>query len=311
MANNTTRPACSRPRRQQDSVRALRQRLRQRLQPGHVHRRPGRAGRPLRPDRRATRHGRRRRGAQAQPRLQPDARMRAGQRAVALHPGLRPAAGLRHRPAGRDRRRRRHRAGPVRVGRRRRRGHHLRRADRVRRRPAPGACWACAAPSPTSTGSSWSASCPASVGIEIPLNSEPRTGMSMGEHAADHRQGDGRQARRPGRTGRCQPPATWPPPTTAASSTIWSRPFLGLYRDNNLRPDSSLEKLANAQAGVRGQGRRRDDDRGQLDPADRRRLGRAAVQRRVGRRRNGPSCWRTSSTPRSPRSTTSTAPTAC
>jgi acetyl-CoA C-acetyltransferase len=30
-------------------------------------------------------------------------------------------------------------------------------------------------------------------------------------------------------------------------------PFLGLYRDNNLRADSSAEKLGQAQAGVRGE----------------------------------------------------------
>ena len=47
---------------------------------------------------------------------------------------------------------------------------------------------------------------PATLGVEIPVNSEPRTGLSMGEHAGDHRQADGHQARRPGRTGRRQPP---------------------------------------------------------------------------------------------------------
>ena len=88
-------------------------------------------------------------------------------------------------------------------------------------------------------------------------------------------------------------------------------PFLGLYRDNNLRPDSSAEKLANAQAGVRCEGRRRDDDGGQLDAADRRRVGGAAGDRRVGGRAHSISRWRTSSTARPPRSTTSTATTAC
>ena len=47
---------------------------------------------------------------------------------------------------------------------------------------------------------------PASLGVEIPVNSEPRTGLSMGEHAGHHRQADGHQAGRPGRAGRRQPP---------------------------------------------------------------------------------------------------------
>ena len=47
-------------------------------------------------------------------------------------------------------------------------------------------------------------------------------------------------------------------------------PYLGLERDQNLRPDSSLEKLAKLKP-VFGEGREGDDDRGQLDPADRRR----------------------------------------
>ena len=57
-------------------------------------------------------------------------------------------------------------------------------------------------------------------------------------------------------------------------------PYLGLERDQNLRPDSSLEKLAQAEAGLRRP--RGDDDRGQLDPAQRRRLGGAARLRGVG-----------------------------
>ena len=58
-------------------------------------------------------------------------------------------------------------------------------------------------------------------------------------------------------------------------------PYLGVSRDTNLRPDTSLEKLGLAHAGVR-QGRGRDDDRRQLHAAHRRRLGRAAGQRRLG-----------------------------
>ena len=135
-------------------------RLRRRLQPGHVHRRAGRAGRPVRPGRRDARRGDRRRGAQAQPRLQPDARVRAGQLAVVLHAGVRPAAGVRHRSAGR-------RSPPPTAS-----------PPAATTWPPPAgwtpppirrsgsattcaaSCWGCAGPSPTSTGSSWSASCP-------------------------------------------------------------------------------------------------------------------------------------------------------
>ena len=68
-------------RRQPDPLRPRRRRLRHGQQPGHAHRRDRRAGRPVRPAGRAHRRGRRRRRAQAQPRLQPDPRGRAGLRA--------------------------------------------------------------------------------------------------------------------------------------------------------------------------------------------------------------------------------------
>ena len=64
-------------RRQPHPVRPLERAVRARLQPGHAHRRPRRAGRPLRAAGRAARRGRRRRGAQAQPRLQPHPRVGA------------------------------------------------------------------------------------------------------------------------------------------------------------------------------------------------------------------------------------------
>ena len=59
-------------------------------------------------------------------------------------------------------------------------------------------------------------------------------------------------------------------------------PYLGLERDQNLRPDSDRREAREAQAGVRRRRPGRDDDRGQLDAALRRRRGRAAGQRRVG-----------------------------
>ncbi|CAA0103523.1 3-ketoacyl-CoA thiolase FadI [Mycolicibacterium vanbaalenii] len=84
---------------------------------------------------------------------------------------------------------------------------------------------------------------PASLGVEIPVNSEPRTGMSMGEHAAVTAKEMGVK--------RVDQDAL-----AAAShnnmAAAYDRgffddlvtPFLGVYRDNNLRADSSAEKLA-------------------------------------------------------------------
>ncbi|WP_406813070.1 acetyl-CoA C-acetyltransferase [Mycobacterium sp. M23085] len=84
---------------------------------------------------------------------------------------------------------------------------------------------------------------PATLGVEIPVNSEPRTGLSMGEHQAltAKKMGISRVAQ---------------DELAAAShrnmAAAYDRgffddlvtPFLGLYRDDNLRPDSSAEKLA-------------------------------------------------------------------
>lgn len=84
---------------------------------------------------------------------------------------------------------------------------------------------------------------PAALGVEIPTNGEPRTGMSMGEHAAVTAKQMGIK--------RVDQDAL-----AAAShqnmAAAYDRgffddlvtPFLGLYRDNNLRGDSTAEKLA-------------------------------------------------------------------
>ncbi len=84
---------------------------------------------------------------------------------------------------------------------------------------------------------------PAALGVEIPTNGEPRTGMSMGEHAAVTAKKMGIK--------RVDQDAL-----AAAShqnmAAAYDRgffddlvtPFLGLYRDNNLRADSTAEKLA-------------------------------------------------------------------
>jgi acetyl-CoA C-acetyltransferase len=84
---------------------------------------------------------------------------------------------------------------------------------------------------------------PGHVVPELPRNAEPRTGLSMGEHMAQ-------TARRWGVTRQAQDELA------AAShrnlATAYDRgflddlmtPFLGLSRDQNLRPDTSVEKLA-------------------------------------------------------------------
>ncbi len=84
---------------------------------------------------------------------------------------------------------------------------------------------------------------PAALGIEIPANSEPRTGLSMGEHAAV-------TAKQMGIKRVDQDELAVASHRNMADA--YDRgffddlvtPFLGLYRDDNLRPDASVEKLA-------------------------------------------------------------------
>jgi acetyl-CoA C-acetyltransferase len=84
---------------------------------------------------------------------------------------------------------------------------------------------------------------PASLGVSIPVNSEPRTGLSMGEHQAI-------TAKRMGikRVDQDEVAAASHRNMAAAYDRGFFddlvTPFLGLYRDDNLRPDSSVEKLA-------------------------------------------------------------------
>jgi acetyl-CoA C-acetyltransferase len=84
---------------------------------------------------------------------------------------------------------------------------------------------------------------PASLGVEIPVNSEPRTGLSMGEHQAI-------TTKQLGITRVAQDELAAASHRNMAAA--YDRgffddlvtPFLGLYRDDNLRPDASVEKLA-------------------------------------------------------------------
>ncbi len=84
---------------------------------------------------------------------------------------------------------------------------------------------------------------PAAIGIEIPVNSEPRTGMSMGEHAAITAKEMGIK-----RVDQDELAAASHRNMAAAYDRGFFddlvTPFLGVYRDNNLRADSSVEKLA-------------------------------------------------------------------
>lgn len=84
---------------------------------------------------------------------------------------------------------------------------------------------------------------PASVGVQIPTNGEPRTGLSMGEHAAITAKKMGIK-----RVDQDALAAASHRNMAAAYDAGFFddlvSPFLGLYRDDNLRPDSSTEKLA-------------------------------------------------------------------
>jgi acetyl-CoA C-acetyltransferase len=84
---------------------------------------------------------------------------------------------------------------------------------------------------------------PASLGVELPANKEPRTGMSMGEHAAITAKKMGIK-----RVDQDELAAASHRNMSAAYDRGFFddlvTPFLGLYRDNNLRPDSSADKLA-------------------------------------------------------------------
>jgi acetyl-CoA C-acetyltransferase len=84
---------------------------------------------------------------------------------------------------------------------------------------------------------------PASLGVAIPVNSEPRTGLSMGEHQAVTAKQMGIK-----RVDQDELAVASHRNMAAAYDRGFFddlvTPFLGLYRDDNLRPDASVEKLA-------------------------------------------------------------------
>ena len=84
---------------------------------------------------------------------------------------------------------------------------------------------------------------PAALGVEIPANAEPRTGLSMGEHAAITSKQMGIK-----RVDQDELAVASHRNMNAANDRCFYddhvTPFLGLYRDDNLRPNASVEKLA-------------------------------------------------------------------
>jgi acetyl-CoA C-acetyltransferase len=84
---------------------------------------------------------------------------------------------------------------------------------------------------------------PASLGVEIPVNSEPRTGLSMGEHQAITTKQLGIK-----RVEQDELAVASHRNMAAAYDRGFFddlvTPFLGLYRDDNLRPDATVERMA-------------------------------------------------------------------
>lgn len=84
---------------------------------------------------------------------------------------------------------------------------------------------------------------PANLGLDLPANSEPRTGLSMGEHAAITAKELGIK-----RVDQDELAVASHRNMAAAYDRGFFddlvTPFLGLYRDDNLRPDATVEKLA-------------------------------------------------------------------
>ena len=264
-------------------------------------RRARRAGRPVRAGRRTGRRGRRRCGAQALPRLQPDPRGGARLPARPDHPGVRPPAGLRHRPGGGHPGRQQDRARADRRRHRRRGRHHLGRAARASTKTCAARC--CRSTRPARLGARLRAAArlrPHQPFLpETPRNAEPRTGLSMGDHAAItalrwnvDRQAQDELALR-------LAPAARRRVRARASSTTWSRRTWGSPATRTCAPTPALEKLGALRPvfGTRGpDAERATHDRRQLLAADRRRVHRAARLARSGPPAPTCRCSRTSST---------------
>ena len=211
-----------------------------------AHRRARRAGRPVRPRRASG-------SARSSPAPCSSTRRdfnltresRARLQARARDPGLRHPAGLRHRPPGRDPGRQQDRPRPDRGRHRRRRRHHLRRPDRASARTCARCC----------SRLNRAKTLPGRLQALAELRPGQHRARDPAERRAAHRPVDGRARRadragvadRPrgaGRARRRLAPATSPRRTTRGFLDDLVTPFRGLERDQNLRADSSLEKLA-------------------------------------------------------------------
>ena len=150
---------------------------------------------------------------------------------------------------------------------------------------------------------------PGDIGLDIPQNGEPRTKLSMGEHAAltalewrITREAQDELAARSHHNLAALVRGGLPrrPRDRVPRGRARQQPAPRLHGREARHP----------QAGLR-QGHGRDDDRRQQHPAVRRRLGGAACPATSGRRSEACRCSPTSSTRRPRRSTTSTVTRAC
>ena len=236
---------------------------------------------------RDARRGRRRRRAQAQPRLQPHPGVRARaqswrRRRPPTTCSRRAAPGSRRRSSSptRSRSARSTRGSPAASTR------PPTRRSRSTRTCATCCCELNRAKSQRGPAASRSTKLrPQQIVPEIPRNAEPRTGLSMGEHAAIMAQRVGHHPRGAGRARGREPPQ----PGRGLRHRLPRRPRRPVPRAR-ARPEPApgfeRREAGEAEAGVRRP--RRDDDRRQLDAAERRRLRGAAGQRGVGGRARDP-----------------------
>ncbi len=160
-------------------------------------------------------------------------------------PGVRPPAGLRHRPGGRH------------PGRQQDRPRADRRRHRRRRRtPPPTRRWrstrSCGVPccelnAARTLGARLRAAARAApdpaVRARDPAQRRTAYRAVHGRARGDHRAALGHRAARPRTRWRSTRTSGSPPRTSVGSSTTWSPPTSGLTRDENLRADTTLEKL--------------------------------------------------------------------
>ena len=233
-----------------------------------------------------------------------------GTRLAAGDPRLRRPAGLRHRPGDDDPGRQQDRPRPDRLRHRLRRRHHLRRPDRPQRAAARD-------PARRQPPEARRARQAARADRRPP---RPHRARDPPQRGAAHRPLDGRALRDHGRpNGRSAGPSRTSSrsPATSNLAAAYERgflddlitPYLGLERDQNLRPDSSLEKLAKLKPVFGGpEGTMTAANSTPLsDGASRRRCSPPRSGRRSAACRSSP----TSPRPRPPPSTTSTSAKGC